>query len=515
MKTQIKILLFLSILVVGFSCDDEEPVVNKKSYVSFGVSEHLNPSGRVSSENTPTAVILSIVNSNGGVVLENKVLPLVAFGQSFVTENIQINVGQYRLTKFLVLGGNNEVLYATPVEGSAKAQHVSDPLPILFTVTEQANAKVTPQVLSVATDDTPESFGYLSFSYDVVDTPGTIKVRTKVEFTIGEILYQNVNAKIRVTGYDGLNAIKYFKEFSYTGPNTNDITIPGTCDRYLFEVQQWGINDQRVLERSDLWEGRADGPAPVTYTLSGSAAPKKVAYYINYFGKLEPSTNILYMEPLSKVAYEYSGAGKIQKQLDYVYSTQTKEYTLEGYASFTYENGRVAQINHFLANAAEPHLRYTYQYDNSGNVLKIVENNLAASVNSEVTFGYNFPAQMVSASYTHSNGGNFLYQFDYSYKNIMSDKTVRFGILCNEGNYAYDKNINPLKHLGYVDYSLRNHSINNKTTEGVQYHACAFPTLIPESHTYDYDATGYPKVMTTHYTSSEGAKVGQVRYFYQ
>jgi hypothetical protein len=515
MKKRIQILVLLSIVLIGFSCDDEETVAAKKSYVSFGVAEHFDQSGRMSEANTPVSVILSITKNDGTVVFENKSMPLVAFGQGFVTENIEIVPGQYRLTKFMILNSSNQAIYATPVEGSEKAQYVSDPLPILFAITREATSKVIPQVLQVTSNDTPASFGYLSLGYEVVGTPETIKVRTKVEFLVGEILYQNVNAKVKVTGYDGLNAIKYVKEFNYFGPNTNDLTINGTCDRYLFEVQQWGISSQRVIERSSLWEGRADGPSPVTYLLSGSGAAKKVAYSISYFGKLEPTTNILYMEPQSKVVYEYNTAGKIQKRMDYSYSAEKKEYTLLQYAAFTYENGRVARIDQFLANASEAYLHHTYQYDNSGNVLRISEQNANAGVNSEVNFGYDFLTGMVTASYTFSNGNSFIYQFIYTGKNIVSEKTARGGILCSQGGFTYDRNINPLKHLGYVDYSLRNHSVNNRLTEDIQYLGCAFPTLIPNSYTYDYDATGYPTVMTTHYNSGTAPKVGQVRYYYQ
>src|SRR5262245_17499473 len=112
MKKQNKILLFLSILVIAFSCDDEEPVVAKKSFVSFGVTEHLDAGGRLSAENTPASVLLSITKSDGSEVFENKILPLVAFGQGFVTENIEMVTGQYRLTKFMVLNSNNQALYA-------------------------------------------------------------------------------------------------------------------------------------------------------------------------------------------------------------------------------------------------------------------------------------------------------------------------------------------------------------------------------------------------------------------
>jgi hypothetical protein len=72
--------------------------------------------------------------------------------------------------------------------------------------------------------------------------------------------------------------------------------------------------------------------------------------------------------------------------------------------------------------------------------------------------------------------------------------------------------INPLKHLGYMDFLFRNYSVSNKIAEQVNYLNCGFPTLIPESYTYEYDAQGYPLKATTHYTS--GTFRMETRYFY-
>jgi hypothetical protein len=515
MKRTFRISLFLSFLVLNFSCDQEEVYVAEKGQVAFIIGQHENPAGRISGVNAPAAVLLSITDKDGKIIFENKKLSLVEFGQGFISESIQIDAGQYRLTKFLVLNSNNQVMYATPLEGSDKAQYVTDPLPISFTVSDQANVEVVPQVLAVAANDTPQNFGYVSFGFQVVDGNESFKIRVRVEVRIGDILYQNVNAIIKVTGYDSSNVVKLTEHLPYTGPNSNDITIKGKHARYSFEVKQLGVYDRQVIERSQLWEGRADGPSTVTYVLGGSAPAKKVAHYINYFEKPDSLTGILFMEPQYKIAHEFNSAGKIQKILHYGYSSKKNDFSLERYASFTYSNGLVERIAHYFAHNDQLSIEYTYRYDNNGNVSKISEKNLSAGVNSEVSFGYDFLTGMVSASYTFSNGGSFVYQFFYTGKNIVSEKTSRFGILCSDGAYTYDKNVNPLKHLGYVDYSLRNHSINNRLTEDIHYHGCAFPTLMPKTYTYEYDADGYPKIATTNYQSGAGQRRAQTRYFYQ
>ncbi len=55
-------------------------------------------------------------------------------------------------------------------------------------------------------------------------------------------------------------------------------------------------------------------------------------------------------------------------------------------------------------------------------------------------------------------------------------------------------------------YILFNLSFNNKLTENVNYVNCAFPSLIPESFEYEYNAEGYPTVATTTYKTGNAAK---------
>lgn len=84
------------------------------------------------------------------------------------------------------------------------------------------------------------------------------------------------------------------------------------------------------------------------------------------------------------------------------------------------------------------------------------------------------------------------------WKNIISDEIID-GVVCNEGAYEYDREINPFRHLGFLDFYLNNLSINNKTIEEKNYYDCSFPTRIPENHEYEYDMKGYPLIKITTY----------------
>ena len=109
----------------------------------------------------------------------------------------------------------------------------------------------------------------------------------------------------------------------------------------------------------------------------------------------------------------------------------------------------------------------------------------------------------MTVNYSLSDGNSLTYEFDILNKNIISDENSQYGQLCNQGNYQYDKNINPFRHLGFMDFNFQNWSVGNKVTEDVHYLACGFPTLIPVSHSYTYDQDGYPlKKITIYKTGS-------------
>jgi hypothetical protein len=156
----------------------------------------------------------------------------------------------------------------------------------------------------------------------------------------------------------------------------------------------------------------------------------------------------------------------------------------------------------YFNNTTSPQVEYSYQYLSDGRVSKINEVNHAAGVNSEANFTYNDLDEMVKVTFRYSNGGNFEYEFNYQGKNIVTDKTTNGSQLCREGKFTYDSKVNPFKNLGYVDYALTNFSTNNRLIEDVNYISCAIPTLIPQSHSYEYDAQGYPTVAITLFTTN-------------
>ena len=174
MKKSINIL----ILLVLISCQVQEKLETTPGTIKFSMQSVVrNEGGRITETPTPASVLISIEDESGNTVEDNKKLTLYSLGQGFVSESLQLIPGSYKLTQFMILDEDDGVMYATPQEGSELAEFVNDPLPIEFTISEDENTLVTPQVLAVHPEDTPESFGFASFGFEVVEVPQEISIK--------------------------------------------------------------------------------------------------------------------------------------------------------------------------------------------------------------------------------------------------------------------------------------------------------------------------------------------------
>jgi hypothetical protein len=166
-KLIISALSFYVLLIFFPSCQHEETPSPIKGKVTFSLSQVTRSDGQGKETATPAFVVLDVEDSHGQVQ-ENIKLPLLTFGQNYISENLDLQTGDYRITQFIVLDAVDEVIYVTPMEGSPLSQDVADPLPIEFTVTA-GGIQVTPEVLAVVNTDEPELFGYTSFGFKIID----------------------------------------------------------------------------------------------------------------------------------------------------------------------------------------------------------------------------------------------------------------------------------------------------------------------------------------------------------
>jgi hypothetical protein len=501
--------LFLFVLNTGCQNDDVNPA---RGTVTFSMLERSRVAdGKpTTGGNRPTAIVLSIKDDNGNFVYQNEKLPLLSVGEAQVSEGLELNAGEYSLIQIFVLDESDRIIYVAPLENSDMAVFPEDALPVHFSVSKNSTTQVVSEVLAVLPDEVSQQYGYETFGFTIAE-PLTIKIKTSIELTLGDAVHRNIEAPVTISGYDADGIKKWSEVFQYDGIS-NEFTVKFGFHHYAIEAEKWHTRAQLTIDGDELWAGRADGPSPVTYIVKGNLTSKKLAYYISYYEATDVVNGGTYFAPNSRVDYEYDASGRLNKMIFKIFVNG--QFVDETYSSFTYTGDQVTKISRSLAYNNQALNEFNYEYLPNGKVSSIVEG-YAGGVNAEARFIYHENNQTVNVTYSFLNGNGFEYQYDYGYQNLVTDETTKGGQLCSEGLYTYDNAINPFRHLGYIDFTLTNVSINNKKTENVDYLACSFPSLIPESYLYQYNDYGYPDLATTFYQSNNNpARRSKIEFFY-
>ena len=345
---------------------------------------------------------------------------------------------------------------------------------------------------------------------------GMVLIKAEVKIEVGGIRYENLDAHLNVSGYDFNNSKQWTKEYDFIGP-VDTLEIQNGFHHYSIElVDKWGMNDiQSEIPANEIWDGRADGPRPVTYGLGGVTGARKLSMHVNSIEVDIPGTGIVY-QPESRASYVYIGDGRLETIHREIYNTQSAQFEENSIQTFTYEGAVVSKIVTTLNGQLYSEDQYSYGVENKITETLYFNNGLVATQTSTRHDGADSLHNSVKVNYNYSNGNSFLYEFEVLYKNIVSDKTTQYGQVCNQGNYVYDKNINPFLHLGYLDFNFQNWSVNNKLREDVNYQACSFPGLSPDSYDYTYNSNGYPvKKITTYKSSSGHLGHSQLEFYYE
>ncbi len=161
------VLLFASLLA---SCgtDDLTPQAHE---ISFRMSSNSNSAERsvFSSLEDAESVLISIQAMDGASTEYTlKKIDLYNLNGEFISEKISLMTGQYKLTEFLVLDGDNNITHLAPLEGSAQAQNVSNPLAIIFGVGATDSTSISVEVISSEYLNLKD-FGYVGFNLSEIE----------------------------------------------------------------------------------------------------------------------------------------------------------------------------------------------------------------------------------------------------------------------------------------------------------------------------------------------------------
>lgn len=256
---QLKIFFWLLVIVPAFILSSCEKLfeAEQEGILELGVlvneQEGLKSALNDTIDLAHQYVIVTVVNENGEVVMNDEQIELFNFGGYWITKNIKLKVGSYELTKFLVVDPLGNVLYAAPIEGSPKAYLVNDPLPVQFKILTNQVTRVTPEVLPVG-QEPPEKFGYVSFSYTIVKP---------LDFFIGVYIKEPTimppveftDAKLTVM-VDSL----WWHSFKLEA-KINQVTIRDGYRCYLLVIEKEGFNPVRLkVAREELAKTTEEDP---------------------------------------------------------------------------------------------------------------------------------------------------------------------------------------------------------------------------------------------------------------
>ena len=175
MKTLVKYFFsFLSLLIIFFitSCEKTTTDRSGKGRAEFSLSLPEETSKSLSGASADSGIasyhiLISIEDLEGNAVITDSLIPVYAFGTGFTSEDVELQTGDFNLTKFLVINPYGAVIYAAPIKGSPLAYLVNDPLPIGFTIFIDQITNIVPEVILVG-DQLPGQFGYASFGMQII-----------------------------------------------------------------------------------------------------------------------------------------------------------------------------------------------------------------------------------------------------------------------------------------------------------------------------------------------------------
>jgi hypothetical protein len=164
MKKSITLLgMVLSLLILQQCAEDQAPAkpgsIQFALHISASDAEDGRRPANITDANT---VLITIRKSTGETVHTRKQINLLNLGGHLVSEPLPLEPGDYEITEFMLAELGYIITFATPLEGSALAEFIDDPLPISFTVNDGAATDLDVEVID-ATLEIPEAFGYVTF----------------------------------------------------------------------------------------------------------------------------------------------------------------------------------------------------------------------------------------------------------------------------------------------------------------------------------------------------------------
>ncbi len=167
----LKLLLPVFAMLLFIACRNDDIVTQRTNEVTIDVNSIINTFGRSAKADLDDAAFLLVTiesaeGSSTDYSLEK--IELYKVEDKFISQKLALPIGDYVLTEFFVTDSDNNITHISPLEESEKAQNVSDPLPIEFTVLTDQITSVNVEVLSSGTSSL-DDFGLVGFDLSEID----------------------------------------------------------------------------------------------------------------------------------------------------------------------------------------------------------------------------------------------------------------------------------------------------------------------------------------------------------
>jgi hypothetical protein len=293
-------LLFAIPAFLFTACDENESVVEtEKVQFTFSSADAENSGGRLAGQLPPNVRLYLSYENPSGSVQANEFINILAFGDSYITEPVELPVGRYSIINFFIVSSSNEILFATPKRGSALAAVVDRALPFGFTLGKGKVNSIDMQVID-AKKHPPKAFGYAAFNVTVVNP---LPITVFIEENEDSVL-TNASGFIYESGADVL-----LQEFSLDA-KINYISFEGDVDaQYKLIIQKEGyVPFERLFSYNALLEGlngeplnivMQTVPPPVPFTFNNY--PRSGTFTFDFVFEGEGSINIEWGDGTSQV----------------------------------------------------------------------------------------------------------------------------------------------------------------------------------------------------------------------
>ncbi len=166
-------LLVVSFIMLLFSCsadEDNKPDLSKGTInFKFDIAGNFKSADNMVTEREPKSIYISLKDAEQGYVYNLHKIPLIKFGDEYITEQIELVPGSYTIEDFIVVDKEDSAMYIIPKSGSEFEALVSNPLPFGFEVTPKNTSSLILEVIPTNLGE-PVEYGYAEFSFIVVDS---------------------------------------------------------------------------------------------------------------------------------------------------------------------------------------------------------------------------------------------------------------------------------------------------------------------------------------------------------